>query len=481
MQYILYDVDKIKDFVFDTFKPKEVKGASEMIKKLDYDRKSKKTMGIVLEELTNRFTGIKIVYSKGGGGLIRSEHPVSNGEKICSWLESNYPMHVREGNLTAVCHPVENNFQESLAKLNYKLRERKAEKILKKPLTRLLFTKDHPRCVSCGKRPAEKEELIIKDEKMSYCTTCKLKRYTLDQGSGISKTVESLEELLKINKNECPKLKNISDTNQILIIYGDLNEAGAHLASLKNEESLAMFSDTVYETLKDARCKIENELNEYGFKSVMPIIGGDDMLIFTHPNSFQLIKEHLSRIESTLQKKFSPTKNNKEIKMNFSFLLARYSLPIYYLFNTSSHLLDKTKKAYYLDEYKKTYYGFSQLRQGEYCIHEKDVYTKDTFFALFDLAKHLHGPHSRIKRSSLFQLLELISDHSKNRTRLLNTEYYLARHSEYEKFEIIKDKGKEDFMLVYKESEIRLTKDSLEDLIRMENLIFKPHLKKEDQ
>ena len=42
MQYILFDVDKIKDYVFESFKPREVKGASEMIKCLDYDLGTRK-------------------------------------------------------------------------------------------------------------------------------------------------------------------------------------------------------------------------------------------------------------------------------------------------------------------------------------------------------------------------------------------------------------------------------------------------------
>ena len=60
MEYILYDVDQIKNFVFDSFKPREVQGASELLKALDYtpenhDTHREEKKEILLRELTTEF------------------------------------------------------------------------------------------------------------------------------------------------------------------------------------------------------------------------------------------------------------------------------------------------------------------------------------------------------------------------------------------------------------------------------------------
>ena len=437
MQYILFDVDKIKDYVFESFKPREVKGASEMIKCLDYDLETRKKEAL-LEKLTDEFKRVNIIYSRGGGGLLKTED--SNGEKICNWLEKNFSEFLQEGgSLTAVCHPKEKDFKTTYAILNYLLRNRKSEKRLTLPLHSVEFQGENSKCESCGKR-------LHTTESLRFCGICYEKRQK--------------------GETEVQSLEDISD-KELLVIYGDLNEAGAHLAALEEEQDLADFSETVYQTLQSKRQEIEKELIAKGFKYLMPVIGGDDMIIFTHPNSFELIKYLLFSIEETLEEKL-----NKPVKMNFSFLVAKYNFPIYHLFKISESLLQKTKDAYYKNKIRQTHHGFFWLWEGEYMPTERDVYTQKEFSDIFNTAKHIHSTDSRIKRSSLHQLMELVSDRYEGHEKQLNTEYFLARHSEYENFVVQKDRGT-DFMLNYEGKKIKLTRDLLEDIINMENILYK--------
>jgi hypothetical protein len=167
--------------------------------------------------------------------------------------------------------------------------------------------------------------------------------------------------------------------------------------------------------------------------------------------------------------------------MNFSFLVAKYNFPIYHLFKISESLLEKTKDAYYQDKSMQTHHGFFWLWEGEYMPTERDVYSQKEFSDIFNTAKHIHSPGSRIKRSSLHQLMELVSDRYEGQEKQLNTEYFLARHSEYENFMVQKDRGV-DFILNYEGKKIKLTRDLLEDIINMENLLYKTKGKiKEEQ
>ena len=91
-----------------------------------------------------------------------------------------------------------------------------------------------------------------------------------------------------------------------------------------HENQLKQFSRGISKVVDDARSHIESKLQDRGFKLLAPVIGGDDLFIFTHPASFELIKDDLFQLESSLPE--------SGMKMNFSFLLAKYNFPIYHLF-----------------------------------------------------------------------------------------------------------------------------------------------------
>jgi len=467
MDYILFDVDKIKDYVFDSFKPKEVKGASELIKCLDYDPKTKEA-GPLLEKLIgkNGFSEKDVVYSRGGGGLFLVKN--ENTEAIRQWMEEHYAEYTRSGSLTAVSHPESNDFPTDFAILGYHLRNRKSEKILGKALEHVEFTKKNRRCEVCGKRPSEEKPKRIGDEDVYYCSVCSFKRkFIEDLKRQTNEKNESLEDIIKINVKESPRLKNVKETKDILVIYGDLNAAGDHLSAIKTPEELKTFSENVFTVLTETRREIENELTRQGFKFLMPVVGGDDMIIFTHPAAFDSIKGKLFDIEDALEEKLGKT-----VKMNFSFLTAKHNFPINHLFNISEDLLKMTKECYYKNSL--THYGFFRLWEGDYRPSGTDVYLDEDFIILFETAKEIYNDRG-IHRSSLHTILELLSKETGAESEM-NMEYFFARHKEFDDYICYEDGT---LRLKYERS-IELSKDAWEDIIGMDGLFYKPPAENEE-
>lgn len=437
--YIMYDVDKIKDFVFDSLKPKEVKGASEMVKTLDYhsDGNMGKTMGRLKADVPD----LRVIFSKGGSGLIVVEkHNKQEIETICGKLEKYYTDHTISGSLSAVFHPKSGDFRRDFAILNFKVRDRKAEKVLQNSLP-VLDDSGNDRCISCMKRPPK--------EKNDRCDICIKKR--------------------KLGQTAVESVADISEKD-LLVIYGDLNRAGELMGSLEREEQLKTFSNVLFGVLEETRQKILNTLDNNGFKYLTPVIGGDDVIIFTHPEAFGSIKDDLLSIEIKLREKLDPN-----IHMNFAFLVAKHNFPIFHLFNTSEELLKQTKDRFYGDEQgnQKTYHGFFWLWEGEYRPTENDVYDWEEFNTLFNMANHIHGTQS-IGTSSLHTILELLKEESSPWERQMDLEYYLSRHTEFEgkEFSLKKDEA-DTFRLFFKDKTMALTSPVMEDIIKLRDFFGK--------
>jgi len=453
MEYILYDVDKIKDYVFDSYKPKEVKGASELLKTLDFDIKTKKKEPL-LQKLCKEFKEITdeaIIFSKGGSGIIKSTE--NNGKQICEWLESHFPKEVKGASLTAVHHIAEKPNAIPMDILRFKAREKKSERLISKDLEINTFEKDeNSQCKICGKRRTIKTRQIY-DEVIPYCKICDSKRHALDNQPKKEIDAETLEDICK--------LPNLPENKFILTIYGDLNQAGKHLGGINDAEEFKNFSETISSTIEKSRRDIESQLEEKGFKVLAPVIGGDDMLFFVHPASLPLIFENLTCIERKLSEGWG-----KEMQMNFAFLLSKYTFPINHIFQLSQSLLEKTKERYYEKGGDTSYYGLFKVLEGGHRPSFQDVYTLDQFKTLFKIVTQFQQD-SKIRTSALYNLLESISPKHSSAEREMNTLYFFAQHREFKDYrEYIPSK----FYLKHEGKKIELTAAALEDIITMKEL-----------
>jgi hypothetical protein len=297
----------------------------------------------------------------------------------------------------------------------------------------------------------------IEGNEIPYCKVCLNKR---EKGKKLIGS-DSLEDIIKADWDK--------DNKDMLVIYGDLNNAGCHLSEIKNEWELQNFSNAVYEILNCTRKEIEEKLDLNGFKYLMPVAGGDDIIIFTHPAAFELIKDKLFSVEKKLEEKLP-----KPVNMNFSFLVAKHNFPIYHLFKMSEELLKKTKSKYYKDPKKRTHHGFFWLLEGGQKLSDEDVYLDCDFAALFGTAKIIHQ-QSSIKLSELYQVLELSFTSSSDLEKEMNIDYFLVRHeklksllyNEYISYLMNKDHHKK-----------KIARDMLEDIIRMEALLYDHNKKK---
>ncbi len=448
MGYIRFDVDKINDFVFESYKPVEVSGGSEWIKLLDED-------GLIMSTLVNDYQDLRVVYARGGGGLLWTNRE----EEVCKQLSKEYEEKVTGGKLTAVHCEEQDNFRNTYNLLNYLLREKKNQKaLLSLHKKAALFTPEDAqrRCNACGKRKG-KNRFEANNEEFFYCDVCINKR---NKGKEKSNDIE------------------IVSKGFVMMIYGDLNEAGDLFASMDTEVNMQELSNAIFDTLNEIRVEMERVLMANGFNSLMPVAGGDDLIIFIPPAAFHLIKDVLFGVEERLEK---AVKNitSKKLKMNISFLTAKYNHPIYNLFTISEELLKLTKKEYYKKGSHgsgKTHYGFYKLEEGNFNPGETDVYQKDTFAALFDFARGLHQ-NEDISSSAIFQLLDLlpvryfaegegkIKKYSKKEENF-NISYHLSRN------ETLAD------LLVFKENEyelkgidgLKLNRHLWEDVIDMKEM-----------
>ena len=455
MEYVYFDVDKIKEFVFDSFKPTEVAGASELVKAFDFDRNSR-DKGELLKRLEKEYDDLKPVYARGGSGLLTVDN--SKGKEVCEWLEREYHHYSRHGKLTAVCHP-EEDFPTDLSALDFKLRQRKSDKWITKELDCIDFDKSK-KCKSCSKRPSKGNTEPINNEQVPYCSFCSFKRKEGNEvlKKGKASSANSLEDIAK---------KNDNDPNQnLLVIYGDLNEAGAKRAALQNVGELQKFSDNIFEALEDARREIRKELTQSGYKWLMPIVGGDDIVIFTHPETFESVKDHLFKIEQKL---------THDLKMNFSFLVARHTFPIYHLFRLAEDLLQKTKDRYYREGKSTTYHGFYWLWENSLPPDDSDVYLDSEFESLLKMAKIIHS-ESSIPNSTLYRMLDLISMEPQDAEKETDMEYFYVRQRELQDLIYLEYL---DFGIRKGGIDIKLTKDILDDLIRLRELLPSPGNAKE--
>jgi hypothetical protein len=100
---VLFDADRIKDYVFATGRLKEIRGASEQVRQLT-DRAAVKQMSTL--EYLNPVTNKGIIYAGGGAGALlfaEEEHAAA----FCRAIEHTYRRTTRAATLSAVYVPVQ--------------------------------------------------------------------------------------------------------------------------------------------------------------------------------------------------------------------------------------------------------------------------------------------------------------------------------------------------------------------------------------
>lgn len=120
---VVFDADKIKEYVFATGRLKEIRGASEQVRTLT-DRKALETM---LRDL-NATSSAKIIYAGGGAGALCFDDEQA-ADAFCLRLERTYRRTTGSATLSAVAVPIDPDHPyESLEDAQQRLAQRKSSR-----------------------------------------------------------------------------------------------------------------------------------------------------------------------------------------------------------------------------------------------------------------------------------------------------------------------------------------------------------------
>jgi hypothetical protein len=453
-----FDVDKIKEYVFATSRPIEIKGGSDILESLT-EKGSKDGIYAWLKKL-----GIpedNVIFAGGGSGLVLL--PASKAEEATKAIEEGY----KRATITATCTAVYELFypheliygkdieyplgdcggkyfdKEYIERikngervpfgkivklLSFKLRHKKEERALR-DLSPASYPPFLRLCTSCGLYPATKEEERDEEEVEYLCASCFNKRKVAWAMKERRMEALSLEEIVEMEDGE---------RDDIALIYADLCETGSLLEKAETMEDLKALSKALMDAIKKSILEIVREHN-LRKKYQAPVIGGDDIvLIIPARYTVSVVCMLLEEIKSNLQREGDKMENISEelkrelrrLRLAVGFLTASHTFPIHYLFNYVQSLLRNAKAFYYREKKRVDWIDFLRLKAGSPLNIELDKLReqerkkgieRDVYYYLTmcpyrieefkKLINALEMLKSKIHSSQLHNILQLLNDH----------------------------------------------------------------------
>jgi len=440
-----FDVDRIKDYVFASSRPKEIRGASAIIEGFT-DKELKEWLKEFVEEN-------HIIFAGGGAGLILA--PVHLAGKIREKIETEF----RRLTITASCtveyetfFPFEFIYGKGSEKIRFNPSEEKITSYLdgeylslvnkQEPIpfgklaellgAKIRGTKNsklreefYPlsgilrRCTSCGIRPAsqvdEKDPHYREDEpwRTAICAPCAKKREIGKTGA------KSFEEFGRF----------------ISVFYMDVNKMGAVRESLRTPEDYHVFSKIVQQTFEEAVTKVSQKLPQEKYLKL--VMGGDDLiLILPAEGRISIINDVIKSVEDKFEK-------FKKLTLAVGFVIAPCHFPIRFLINYAFEVMKEAKKISYRTE--QSAINFLVLKDSSPLNISIDEYLKayyydsKTFFyktlrpyILNDFRKDILrflGKFKDMPNAQLNLIRDLIVNETPQVARL-NIRYQMARMSE---------------------------------------------------
>jgi CRISPR-associated protein Cmr2 len=395
------DIDKVKEYVFESSRLPEIRGASMILDDLnrawprkDYcsdDYRSPTNLrevfiqnGLPTSREKNDHEIDCIIYA--GGGSLLALVPVILAETLKNEIETLYPSHTGAATISCVWQQIlinENynwNFPDMMARQNLLLRQAKEEKdplpfFESVPLTR--------RCDSCQIRPAAFLQ-TVPDERW-LCRSCRTKDMRSREHGGKKQwTREFAEELLsgslecnvdiylnghEPNDRELDCIEGANDLNEIALasqdaksiglIYADGNDIGSVLENSKTIDDYRLKSGILHEAMRTAvfnalACDLQIERNIqrkcsdgdvkvdiHPFEIIT--IGGDDALLIVPGDRALDIAITLGRtFELELANHMELF--NQKITLSVGLVVADCHNPFYFLRDLAEDLLKSAKK-----------------------------------------------------------------------------------------------------------------------------------------
>ena len=164
---VLFDADRIKEFVFATGRLKEIRGGSQIVRDATDAAEIGKALGLAPDQ---------IVFAEGGSGLLLAAD-ANSARDLGRRLALRYKGLTHGATLTAVAEPLGDDFGETIGRAARRLRLAKDDVRQRRQPAQSPFTQP---CTSCGTQPAASTYRRGAGATERLCDACRAKRDAAD-------------------------------------------------------------------------------------------------------------------------------------------------------------------------------------------------------------------------------------------------------------------------------------------------------------
>jgi hypothetical protein len=442
------DTDRVKEYVFESAKIPEVRGASALLQDLNEQDTAK--------ELSEGF-GIPrkwIIYAGGGSFLIVTAAELA--DQIVSEITAFYPATTFTATITAVSWPVP--LPELRADLGRHIRELglrlKVAKLQKKAIPYFDTLPHGEFCAVCDIRPAQKR---YRDTPDLLCVSCARKRNHSDRKRMLKEFDDFLDNELDLRTGyygePVPKTVGWAETladigklgnGYVGAILADGDDIGRIVRSLQTLQEFHEFAYKLEETIRQAVFRSlaihlhchpltparERRTHFHPFELIAA--GGDDLfLIVPAPVAFRVGMGIMKKFAKAKPAILPPRLQDRHWGMSAGILICPDHFPIYFMRGMADQLLARAKQETRRDIYAQQHAPSEQRQESESHVDFlilKGAATprrqlKELMLVLYEPGQHgdirlTERPYSRSRFQELLDLAGQLKDAGLSRTQV---------------------------------------------------------------
>ncbi len=373
---VVFDTDRIKEYVFATNRLKEIRGASALLTQLNEDQTEKTIKSVCLDAE---------VFYRAGGGAAALVPDLASAQRAIAAVEKLYRDETCAASISgAYLEPMSvhaDRFGERMQQAGQRLRRVKAQKaelaaLPVEPYMRL--------CDSCGRQAAKTRD---EDDKNKWlCAACHIKRRHGERSAMYEKFRTYVEPEGSNHRWPSKALPRDLDTiglvssplNYVGFIAADGNRIGELLCGLKSKNDYAQYAGRLDTIVQDEltfqalrRHGQPRTLSEERFVAPFEIIlvGGDDVLLITAADiaiqAALKIAEGFEAHSTELLQFVAENKRPDKMTMAVGVVLAHADFPLPAMHELAEALQKSAKRYCAKDKYKSGAIDFLVVSGGD--------------------------------------------------------------------------------------------------------------------
>lgn len=337
---ILFDADRIKDFVFATGRLKEIRGGSQLVRDATDQESLEQEFGLKTERQKKE----TIVFAEGGSGVLLAPDAVA-AQKMCRDLESRYRLKTRGATLSVVAEPLRDDFQMAIKRAARQLRLAKDNRLDCLQIDHSPFARP---CASCGSRAAceafgPNAELLCpaclakreKSKAMRRRSEKALYLREVSWGDSFFKTLpESATEIWDDARlpEELSELAALSRPDNYLgYLYADGNGLGKLVQQQSSVDDYRRFSRRVSYSLQAALWLALQQHFPSPIKGIAPFeliaLGGDDLILVTTADRVMRLAWTLSKLFQQISAGLDRVQDPDQMTLAQALAIGRKTIP----------------------------------------------------------------------------------------------------------------------------------------------------------